>query len=226
MRILVVEDDEDLAEVLVESLEEARYAVDLARHGGAAEELMTANRYDLVILDWKIPAPDGLELLRQWRAAGRDEPVLMLTGRREVSDRVDGLDTGADDYLTKPFSMMELMARVRSLLRRRSRTLRPLRAGEIVLEPASRRVTFAGEPLKLTPKEFGVLEYLLSRAGEIVSRTELTEHVWDDSFDAMSNVVDVIMYRLRKKIDGGRSAKLLHTIKGVGYVLRTERGES
>ncbi len=223
MRILVVEDEEELAEVLVEALEEDRYAVDLAGTGDEADELMDLNPYDLVILDWTIPGPSGIALLRRWRDAGSEVPVLMLTGRREVGDRVDGLDTGADDYLTKPFSFDELLARVRSLLRRRSKSLETLRAGDLALDRATRAVTVGGEAIELAPKEFGILEYLLSRAGETVSRTELSEHVWDESFDAMSNTIDVLVYRLRKKIDGGRSGKLLATVKGVGYVLRRER---
>ncbi len=223
MRILVVEDEIELAEVVVEALEEERYAVDQAHTGDEADELMFVNPYDLVILDWTLPGISGIELLRQWRATGSEVPVLMLTGRREVGDRVDGLDTGADDYLTKPFSFDELLARVRSLLRRRAKSLQTLRTGDVELERASRAVTVAGEAVELAPKEFGVLEYLLTHAGETVSRTELSEHVWDESFDAMSNTVDVIVYRLRKKIDGGREGKLLHTVKGVGYVLRNER---
>ncbi len=223
MRILVVEDDADLAEVLEEMLVEAAYAVDVAADGESAEELVAVNRYDLVLLDWTLPGPSGLDLLGSWRRAGHDMPVLMLTGRREVGDRVDGLDTGADDYLTKPFDMDELLARVRSLLRRRERGLKPMRAGDLEIDRAARQVTVGGEPLKLTPKEFGVIEYLLGRVGETVSRTDLTEHVWDDSFDAMSNVVDVIVYRLRKKIDGGREGKLLETVKGVGYILHPSR---
>lgn len=223
MRILVVEDEEELAEVLVEALEEESYAVDLARTGSEADELMDFNPYDLVVLDWTIPEPSGIELLRRWRNRGSEVPVLMLTGRRDVGDRVDGLDTGADDYLTKPFSFDELFARVRSLLRRRKKALQTLRAGDVELERSTRAVTVGGEAVDLPPKEFGILEYLLARAGETVSRTELSEHVWDESFDAMSNTIDVLVYRLRKKIDGGRQGKLLHTVKGVGYVLRRER---
>ena len=223
MRILVVEDEESLAEAIVEALEDEAYAVDLATTGEEADELADVNEYDLVVLDWKIPPPDGIELLRTWRGRGSQTPVLMLTGRQGVDDRVDGLDTGADDYLTKPFSFREFLARVRSLLRRRSKSLQVLRAGDLELERAARKVTLGGEPIDLPPKEFGILEYLLTRVGETVSRTELSEHVWDDSFDAMSNVIDVLVYRLRKKIDGGREGKLLHTLKGVGYVLRSER---
>ena len=223
MRILVVEDEEELAAVLVEALEDERYAVDLAVTGDQADELMFINPYDLVILDWTLPGLSGIELLRRWRDAGSEVPVLMLTARRDVGDRVDGLDTGADDYLTKPFSFDELLARVRSLLRRRAKSLQTLRAGDLELEPTTRAVTVAGKAIDLAPKEFGILEYLLARAGETVSRIELSEHVWDESFDAMSNTIDVIVYRLRKKIDGGREGRLLHTVKGVGYVLRTER---
>ncbi len=224
MRILVVEDEEELASVIVELLEDERYAVDSALTGDEADELMFVNPYDLVILDWTLPGVSGIELLRRWRAEGSEVPVLMLTARRDVDDRVDGLDTGADDYLTKPFSFDELLARVRSLLRRRSKSLATLSAGDLTLERASRAVKVAGETVDLAPKEFGVLEYLLTRVGETVSRTELSEHVWDESFDAMSNTIDVIVYRLRKKIDGDRRGKLLHTVKGAGYVLRGERG--
>lgn len=223
MRILIVEDEEELASVLVEALEDESYAVDLAVTGAAAEELMDLNPYDLVVLDWTIPEPSGIELLRLWRAGGSEVPVLMLTGRRDIGDRVDGLDTGADDYLTKPFSFDELLARVRSLLRRRSKSLNVLRAGDVELERSTRVVSVAGEAIELAPKEFGILEYLLTRIGETVSRTELSEHVWDESFDAMSNTIDVMVYRLRKKIDGGRDGKLLRTVKGVGYVLANER---
>ncbi len=223
MRILVVEDEESLAEALVEVLEDETYAVDLAADGTTADELAAINDYDLVVLDWTIPAPTGIELLRMWRDQGMEFPVLMLTARKDVGARVDGLDTGADDYLTKPFSFRELLARVRSLLRRREKRLQILSAGDVELERASRRVTVGGRPLELSPKEFGILEYLLSRADETVSRTELSEHVWDESFEAMSNTIDVLIYRLRKKIDGGREGKLLHTVKGVGYVLRSRR---
>ncbi|MCH9646712.1 MAG: response regulator transcription factor [Deltaproteobacteria bacterium] len=223
MKILVVEDEPDLAEVLVEALEEERYLVDLARDGEKADEMMGMNEYDAVVLDWTIPAPDGLELLRTWRKGGVETPVLMLTGRSRLEDRVGGLDTGADDYLTKPFSLAELLARVRTLLRRRDRSLNAMEAGDLKMDRPARKVIVAGREVVLSPKEFAILEYLLTRVDEVVTRTELAEHAWDDSFDAMSNVIDVTVYRLRKKIDGGNPLRLLHTLKGVGYSLKSQR---
>ncbi len=224
MRILVVEDEAVLAEALVEALEDECYAVDFAADGQRASELMHINSYDLVVLDWTIPPPSGIDLLRQWREQGRDTAVLMLTGRVGVEDRVDGLDTGADDYLTKPFSFVEFLARVRSLLRRRSKSLQAsLAAADLLMDRASREVTVDGERIELSPKEFGVLEFLLNRKDEVVTRTDLTEHVWNESFDSVSNVIDVTIYRLRKKIDGQSDRKLIHTVKGVGYVLKSER---
>lgn len=224
MRILVVEDEASLAEALVEVLEDEAYAVDLAENGEAASELMAVNTYDAVVLDWTIPPPTGIELLRRWRERGDETPVLMLTGRGDVEHRVDGLDTGADDYLTKPFSFDELLARVRSLLRRREKTLNNfLGAGDVEMDRAAHRVTVDGQEVELSPKEFSLLEYFLHRVGEVVTRTDLIEHVWDDSFDSLSNVIDVTVHRLRRKIDGDREDKLLHTVKGVGYVLKSER---
>ena len=223
MKILVVEDDELLATGLVEALGGESYAVDLAASGAEADELMAGGEYDLVVLDWSIPPPSGLELLRSWRRHGYGMPVLMLTGRGGVEDRVSGLDSGADDYLTKPFALEELLARVRSLLRRRPKPLQPLAAGDLVVDRAAREVRVAGEPVRLTPKEFGVLEYLLARSDQVVTRQELTEHVWDHAFDPASNTLDVIVYRVRKKIDGDRDERLLHTVTGVGYRLSSER---
>lgn len=224
MRILVVEDETNLAEALVEVLEDEAYAVDLAEDGEAASELMAVNTYDAVVLDWTIPPPTGIELLRRWRGRGDETPVLMLTGRGGVEDRVDGLDTGADDYLIKPFSFDEFLARIRSLLRRREKALNNcLEAGDVEMDRAAHRVKVGGQDVELSPKEFSMLEYFLHRIDEVVSRTDLTEHVWDDSFDSMSNVIDVTVHRLRRKIDGDRKRRLLHTVKGVGYVLKSER---
>ncbi len=224
MRVLVVEDEPALAQALVELLTRESYATDHAADGSTAEELVEINGYDLVILDWTIPPPTGIELLRAWRGSGRDFPVLMLTARDSVGDRVDGLDTGADDYLAKPFSLVELLARVRSLLRRRDRPLQAaLSAGDLEMDRSAHRVVVAGRELDLSPKEFGLLEYLLVRKGEVVTRSDLSEHVWDDHFDPLGNVIDVTVHRLRKKVDGDRVDRLIHTVKGVGYLLRPER---
>lgn len=223
MKILVVEDDESMAEALALTLEDELYAVDVARDGATADERMAVNDYDLVVLDWTIPPPSGLELMRAWRGSGIETPILMLTGRDHHGDRVEGLDSGADDYLTKPFHYSELLARVRSLLRRRDKALAPMTAGDLILNRGSREVTVAGEAIDLTPKEFGVLEYLLTRTGRVVRREAVIEHVWETDYVSESNVFAVILSRLRRKIDGGRDGKLLETIKGVGYRLRRER---
>jgi DNA-binding response OmpR family regulator len=224
MRILVVEDDERLSGLICEVLGEACYATDLAADGETAAEMVDVNDYDLVVLDWGIPAPSGIELLRTWRRQGHSMPILMLTARDAVEDRVGGLDTGADDYLTKPFSFVELLARVRSLLRRREVPLQlALEAGDLKLYRSKHKVTVGGEPILLSPKEFAVLEYLLTRKDEVITRTDIEEHAWDEASEPMANVVDVVIHRLRKKVDGGRGGKLIHTVRGVGYVLRSER---
>jgi DNA-binding response OmpR family regulator len=185
---------------------------------------MATNDYDLAVLDWSIPPPTGLELLRKWRGEGQKLPVLMLTGHDSVEDRVGGLDTGADDYLTKPFSFPELLARVRSLLRRREKTLQmTLTAGDLEMDRTRQQVTVGGHPIELSPKEFALLEYFLHHQDKVISRGEIEEHVWDSAFDSMANVVDVNIHRLRKKIDGRSEKRLLHTVRGAGYVLRSER---
>ena len=224
MRILLVEDDEILALAVEEALVVSHYAVDRVSDGVSADEAVAVNDYDAILLDWGIPGTSGIELLRRWREQGIEVPVLMLTGRSEVEDRVDGLDSGADDYLTKPFSVAEMLARVRSLIRRRERSLQmSLVADDVEMDRAGHVVTVAGDRIELSPKEFSLLEYLLTRVGEVVTRTDISEHVWDDSFDPMSNVIDVTVHRLRRKIDGERAGTLLHTVKGVGYVLKPER---
>ncbi len=223
MRILLVEDDDALSAAVAETLADERYAVDRAATGAEADELMAVNAYDLAILDWTIPPPSGLELLTTWRRQGIATPVLMLTARAAVADKVSGLDAGADDFLAKPFALEELLARVRSLLRRREKPLPALTAGDLELDPRARTVRVGGQPVALTAKELGVLEYLLRHAGQVVSRSELSEHVWDQTFDAFSNTLDVIVYRVRKKVDGDRPDRLLHTVVGVGYMLSPER---
>ncbi len=226
MRILLVEDEATLAEPVAELLREESYSVDWARSGADASRLMHDNdgSYDLVILDWTIPAPSGLELLQEWRARGIQTPVMMLSGRAAIADRVGGLDTGADDYLTKPFVFDELLARVRSLLRRRATQPRTrLEIDDLAMDRAAHSVTVDGDQVDLSPKEFAVLEYFLHHVDELVTRADLTQHVWDESFDPQSNVIDVTVHRLRRKIDGERARRLVHTLKGVGYVLKSRR---
>jgi len=224
MRILVIEDEEVLADALLGALEDEHYAVDLETDGVGAARRMRLNTYDLVILDWKIPPPNGLELLRRWRGEGITVPVLMLTGVGGVPERVDALDTGADDFLAKPFAFEELLARVRSLLRRRDRKLQnSLEAGDLKIDRASGTVILGREPVLLSPREFALLEYFLSHVDRVVSRKELAERVWGEDEDPQSNLVDVTVHRLRRKIDAEHDTKLLHTVKGTGYMLRSER---
>jgi len=224
VRILTVEDNVVLGEAIVEILREHSYAVDYAEDGATASELMAINDYDLVVLDRQIPSPDGIELLRQWRAEAIATPVLMLTARGEIEAKVSGLDAGADDYLTKPFVFSELLARVRSLLRRRNKPLQSaFAAGDLLLDQVTRAVSVGGKRIEVSPKEFAMLEYLLVHLGEAVSRFEIEEHVWDSAFDSTANVVDVLIHRLRKKIDHGHSKALIHTVMGFGYRLSAER---
>src|SRR5579884_3503189 len=199
MRILVVEDERRVASFLARSLREQAFAVDVAATGQQALAAAHATEYDLILLDLRLPDLDGLEVCRQLRRAGVETPILMLTARGMVADRVEGLDAGADDYLTKPFALAELHARIRALARRR------------------RRVERGGQPIALTQKEFALLEFLLLRAPEPVPRSEIIEHVWDSSFDSQSNLVEVYINRLRQKIDQNASVRLLHTVRGVGY---------
>ena len=226
MRLLLVEDEVLLGDAVVEALQMESYSTDWAKDGASARELVASNDYDLVVLDWTIPPPSGMQLLTAWRAAGMQIPVLMLTGRNSIEDRVDGLDCGADDYLTKPFSLVELMARIRSLLRRGDQTASaaPV-ADDLEMDRARHEVTVAGQSVDLSPKEFAVLEYLLTRMDEAVTRAEIGENAWEGEFDSTSRAVDIAVHRLRKKIDGARNDRLLHTVKGVGYMLRGKRRE-
>lgn len=221
--MLVVEDEVKMAGLLKRGLEEEGYAVDVARDGSEALWLGTENPYDAVILDVMLPDLDGFEVCRRLRSDGRWAPVLMLTARDAVPDRVAGLDAGADDYLTKPFSFTELFARLRALLRRGAGE-RPavLRAGDLVLDPATRKVARDGTPVELTAKEFALLEYLLRRPGEALTRTRIIEHVWDFAYDGDSNVVDVYVRYLREKIDRPFGRDSIETVRGTGYRLREE----
>ncbi|MCA1814837.1 MAG: response regulator transcription factor [Acidobacteria bacterium] len=225
MRILLVEDEPSAALMMAKGLREQTYAVDVAPDGDAALYQAGVNDYDLIILDIMLPGRDGFEVCRELRAAGRTLPVLMLTARDRIDDRVHGLDTGADDYLTKPFDFRELLAHIRALLRR-GRDLKPdlLRVGDLEIDARAHRARRGGRDLALTAKEYALLEYLARRAGEIVGRADIAEHVWDDNFDPFSNLIEVYVQRLRRKIDDGHARKLLHTRRGAGYMLSVEGG--
>ena len=227
MRVLVVEDEVKLAGLLKRGLEEEGYAVDIAADGNEAIWMGTENPYDAVLLDVMLPDADGFEVCRRLRDAGRWSPVLMLTARDAVEDRVAGLDAGADDYLTKPFSFAELLARLRALVRRGARE-RPveLKVGDLVLDPATHRVTRGGVHVDLTRKEFALLEYFMRHPGEVLTRTRLIEHVWDFAFEGDSNVVDVYVRYLREKIDRPYGRRSLETIRGSGYRLREEPADA
>ena len=221
MRILVVEDEHRLATVLKQGLTEQGYAVDLAHDGEAGFDLAEREPYDLLILDVMLPIVDGLAVCRRLRGAGRHMPILLLTARDAVDDRVAGLDSGADDYLTKPFAFRELLARVRALLRREGRSREPvLRVGDLSLDPATHEVRRGGEIVELTSKEYAVLEYLLHHPNRVLTRTQIAEHVWDYDFVAMSNVIDVYIRSLRRKLADEGTARLPHTVRGTGYQLR------
>lgn len=222
MRILLVEDEPRMAQVVAKGLRENSYAVDVTGDGDSALYQSTINDYDLIVLDVLLPGRDGFEICRELRARGQATPVLMLTARATVDDRITGLDAGADDYLTKPFSFRELLARVRALLRRKPQ-LHPaqFQVEDLIVDSASHSVRRASCEIELTAKEYALLEYLAQRAGQLVSRAEIAEHVWDDSFDPFSNTIDVYVNRLRKKIDEQHKVKLIHTRRGEGYVLKS-----
>jgi DNA-binding response OmpR family regulator len=223
MRILVVEDERTAADVLAKGLREHAYAVDVVGDGRTALSQIAANDYDLILLDLLLPGLGGLDVCRQARASGVSTPILMLTARGGPDERVDGLDVGADDYLPKPYHFPELLARVRALLRR-GPVLAPaeLIIDDLRLDTRARRVTRAGRDVTLTTKEYTLLEYLARRRGEVVGRADIAEHVWDDSFDPMSNLIEVYIQRLRRKIDDGHPRRLIHTRRGAGYQLEPD----
>jgi two-component system, OmpR family, copper resistance phosphate regulon response regulator CusR len=225
VRILLVEDETRVAGFIARGLREQSYAVDIAPDGEQAVYLAAVNSYDLVILDVMLPIKDGHAVCRELRAAGLPIPILMLTARDAVDDRVAGLDSGADDYLVKPFDFKELLARLRALLRRAA-TLRPPVAcvADLVLNTGSHRVERAGKPVPLTAREYALLEFLVLNQGRVVGREEIAQHVWDESFDPFSNVIDVYIRRLRGKLDAGFSPRLIHTRRGAGYLLSGEAG--
>jgi DNA-binding response OmpR family regulator len=220
MRILLAEDDVPVARFVRKGLEAEHYAVDVASDGEEAQFMIDEFNFDLVILDLNLPRADGLEVLRHARARKASLPILILTARSAIEERVKGLDLGADDYLGKPFSFTELAARVRALLRRNNQPVEvKLRVADLEMDRVERRITRAGQSIELTPREFTLLEYLLRNAGRCVTRAMILEHVWNCSFDTMTNVVDVYINYLRKKMDEGFEPKLIHTIRGSGYQL-------
>lgn len=223
MRVLVAEDDPKIASFVVRGLKESGFAADHAADGEAALDLATTTSFDAAVVDVMLPRLDGLSLVRRLRKQGWTTPVIILSARAAVENRVQGLQAGADDYLTKPFAFSELLARVQALIRRATQTAEPTRleAADLRLDLLTREATRAGQKIELQPREFQLLEYLLRHAGRVVTKTMILEHVWDFNFDPQTNVVDVLVSRLRAKVDRDFPMKLIHTIRGVGYVLRS-----
>ncbi len=227
MRILLVEDEPHAARMLAKGLREQTYAVDVALDGRKVLELVSISDYDAVILDVMLPFVDGLEVCQRLRSMGSQVPVLMLTARDSIDARIAGLDSGADDYLTKPFDVGELYARLRALIRRGVRPPVPVRmtAGPLEIDTRSHSVTCRGQLVSLTKREYALLEYLVRRAGEVVGRAEISEHVWDGSYDPMSNVIDVFIQRLRRKIDRPGDDSIIQTRRGEGYLLTSDTSD-
>jgi len=223
MRLLIIEDEKKVARFIKKGLEEEGYAVDLAFDGEEGLAMVLDQVHDLIILDIALPKIDGLQVLKRLRERNVRTPVLLLTVRATIEDKVLGLDSGADDYLTKPFAFQELLARIRALLRRKAEVGPPLlQVEDLVLDPARHLVTRGGERIDLTSKEFALLEYLMRNAGRVVTRAMISEHVWSYDFDTETNVIDVYVNYLRRKIDSGGEKKLIHTVRGSGYVLKSE----
>jgi two-component system OmpR family response regulator len=223
MRVLVVEDDGKIASFVADGLRQAGFAVDVAPDGLEGLRLATAASYDAAIIDLMLPALDGLALIERLRARKIGTPVLILSAKRTVDDRIKGLRAGGDDYMTKPFSFSEVLARIEALIRRATRQTEPtsLSAGELALDLLKREARRGEQVLALQPREFALLEYMMRNPGRVLSKTAILEHVYDYSFDPQTNVVDVLMHRLRAKIDKGFEPKLIHTVRGAGYVLKT-----
>jgi DNA-binding response OmpR family regulator len=221
MKILVVEDDRTVGQYVKRGLEEQRYHADLVEDGMEGLRLASGGRYDLIVLDLRLPEMNGLQVLRTLRDRGNTTPVLVLTAQDAVDFKVQALRSGADDYVTKPFAFEELLARVEALGRRPKEIRSPvLKVGDLELDGETREVRRGGERIELTPKEYTVLEYLMRHAGRVMSRTLITEYAWDYHFDPGTNIVDVVINRLRKKVDTGQAQKLVHTVRGVGYVVK------
>jgi len=228
MRLLLVEDDPRIARFIAKGLREQAYAVDVVSSGEEALYLAAINNYDLAVLDVMIPAPDGYAVCRELRKSGQRLPILMLTARDAVEDRITGLDSGADDYLTKPFEFGELLARLRALLRRTGGLqAAQLVVADLVVDTVSQNVSRGGKSISLTTKEYALIEFLARNAGRVVGRAEIAEHVWNEEFDPFSNLIEVYVNRVRRKVDSGSAKPLLHTRRGSGYMLAAgnESGE-
>ena len=227
MRILIVEDEPEASAVLARGLREHAFAVDTAADGHAALEQAAVNDYDLIVLDLMLPGLDGLDVCRGLRAGGSNVPILMLTALGEPDERVLGLDAGADDYLPKPYHLPELLARIRALLRRGpALASSTIEVDDLAVDTRARRVTRGGREIPLTTKEYALLEYLARRRGEVLGRADIAEHVWDDSYDPVSNLIEVYIQRLRRKLDDGQAVRLIHTRRGAGYVLAPSQDDA
>jgi two-component system, OmpR family, copper resistance phosphate regulon response regulator CusR len=225
MRLLLVEDERKVAEFVARGLRDERFAVDMAYDGLSGWELASEVDYDVIILDLMLPGLNGTELLRRLRQKGRTAAVLVLTARDATSDKVENFEAGADDYLTKPFSFAELLVRVKALLRRpHANRTDVLRVADLEVDRLTQQVRRAGKRIDLTPKEYALLEYLVSHAGRVLSRTMIVEHVWDESFEGLTNIVDVYVRHLREKVDDTCEHKLIQTVRGVGYCLQDAGG--
>ena len=225
MRVLIAKDDKRLAGFLAAGLRENALATDLAHDGEDALIMARTGIYDVIVLDIMLPGRSGFDVIRQLRSEGVATPVLCLTARDRLEDKVTGLDLGADDYMPKPFEFPELLARIRALARRSPGMVQPkLRSGDLVLDPVTREVLRAGRKIDLTPKEFALLEFLMRRAGQAVTRTSILDNVWDMNYDSLTNVVDVLMNRLRKKVDHPFDEELIETVRGTGYRLKRKEG--
>ena len=220
MRILIIEDEQKMAEILKRGLEEENFAVEVANDGDSGLAIGKEQKFDVILLDVTLPGTDGFDVAKELRAAHVKTPILMLTARDSTEMKVRGLDSGADDYITKPFAFAELLARIRAQVRR-SEDITKLQIGDLLLDLIHRKVTRGGEEVQLTGKEFNLLEYFMQHPDEILSRETLSEKVWNETFDALTNVIDVYINYLRNKVDRNRETKLIHTVRGVGYMLKT-----
>jgi DNA-binding response OmpR family regulator len=222
MKILLVEDEKKVANLIKKGFEEEGLMVDIAEDGDVALQKIGVNNYDLIILDIMLPGKDGIEVLKEIRSKGILKPIMMLTAKDSTTDKVMGLDAGADDYITKPFVFEELLARVRALLRRGQaiEKAQPIQIHDLVIDPVTRKVTRAGKEIELTSKEYGLLEYMARNKNRILTRTMIAENVWDYQFDSLTNIIDVYINYLRKKIDRDHPKKLIHTVRGVGYMIK------